>query len=459
VVVQANDARNRRRLYVLIALVTLAAGALLLVPNWQLPLDDPRFRNGVVAFAILGILCDTSFLRISFANINSSVAFIPFLASVPLFGHPWPMLIGGVTAAAVDTAVRKKPLVKVVFNTAQYMLAVGLGQAVYVGLGGQVALTTFGIDLIPFIGLVLTYFFVNSGAVTLAVSFSTGVRVRESWSRIVGGDIVYDLISSALAVLLVYLYVRFEFVGLAALLLPLFFVRHIYQMNQQLEQKNREHLALMVRAMEARDPYTSGHSYRVAEYAKTMARELGLTARQVDNIENAALLHDVGKMYEEFVPLLRKEGRLTPEERMLMQSHPVRSAELVSTAAGLRGAVQDAVRHHHENFDGSGYPDRLAGRAIPVGARIVMIADTLDAMTTDRPYRKALSFERVAQELRKYSGIQFDPELVELVISSPVIRRLVDGPPPLPSEPQAVFSTTRPAFMERARRAVGQPAQ
>src|SRR3970282_454249 len=98
-----------------------------------------------------------------------------------------------------------------------------------------------------------------------------------------GGAGAYDLFSGALAVLLAYLYVQYDLRGLAALLVPLFFVRHIYEMNQQLEQKNREQLNLMVRAMEARDPYTSGHSVRVSEYARAMAREMGMSAKHVDN--------------------------------------------------------------------------------------------------------------------------------------------------------------------------------
>ncbi len=175
----------------------------------------------------------------------------------------------------------------------------------------------------------------------------------------------------------------------------------MYQMNLQLERVNKELLELMVKAIEARDPYTSGHSLRVCEYARSMARDLGLSTKQVDQIESAALLHDVGKIYEEFAPLLRKEGKLTPDERMLMQRHPSRSAELASTIAEFRGPVALAIRHHHENFDGSGYPDGIAGEAIPLAARIIMIADTIDAMTTDRPYRKALSFERTMEELKK----------------------------------------------------------
>jgi len=419
------------RLYVLIALTAIGAVVGLLALPWSFPVaSDAKFWNGLIAFTLLAIACDTSFLRMSFANINSSVAFVPFLASAMLFAHPWPMLISGTTAAIVDTFVRRKPPIRVVFNTAQYMLAVGIAQFLFTALGGIVDAHMFIMQFLPFVVLVAAYFFVNSGSVTLAVSFASGISIRESLSRIVGGAFVYDVFSSSLGLLLAYLYVRLEFAGLAVLLLPLFFVRHIYEMNQQLEQKNREQLNLMVRAMEARDPYTSGHSVRVSEYARSMARELGLSAKQVDNVETAALLHDVGKMYEEFVPLLRKEGKLTLDERRVMQSHPARGSELVATSAGLRGEVERAIRHHHENFDGSGYPDGLAGEAIPMGARVIMIADTMDAMTTDRPYRKALSFERVVQELVKHSGTQFDPDLVRLVIHSPVIRRLVDGTGP-----------------------------
>lgn len=416
------------RLYVLVAVVVAAGAVTLLAPEWTIPTqNNSAFWNGIIAFTVLGILCDTSFVRISFANVNSSVAFVPLLASATLFQRPWPMAIAGVTCLVVDTIVRRKPVIRVCYNTAQYILTVGIAQAVYELLGGQVSVDTSNVSIIPFLGLVITYFAVNSGSVAVAVAFSSGVSVRESWSRVIGSAVVYDIVASGLALLLAFLYVELELRGVALLLLPLFFVRHLYQMNQQLEQKSREQLMFMVKAIEARDPYTSGHSMRVSEYARTIARELGLSAKQVDSIATAALLHDVGKMYEEFVPLLRKEGRLSPEERMLLQSHPVRGAELVSTSAGLRGAVEHAVRHHHENYDGSGYPTGLQGTQIPIGARIIMIADTLDAMTTDRPYRRALSLDRVVAELRRHAGAQFDPKLVELAINSPAIRRLIEG--------------------------------
>jgi len=416
------------RIYVLVGAVSVAAILLLLTEQWHAAEPFPsRFWNGLAAFAILGIVSDSFFFRTPFGGANTSVGFIPFIASVAVFGHPWPMLIAGLTALVVDTFVRHKPAVRIWFNTAQYMLAVGLAGVVYVALGGAVSLDEFSFTLIPFIALVLTFFVVNHGSVALAVSFSSGVSFKEAWDRLGRGALVTDLFSSTLAVLLVFLYVKLQLLGLAVLVFPLFLVRQLYQMNLQLQEELEEKLELMVKAMEARDPYTSGHSRRVAEYAVSIARELRLSANDLDGIKRAALLHDVGKIYEEFAPLLRKEGRLTAEERMIMRTHVVRSAQLVATAARLRGSVEAMIRHHHENFDGSGYPDGLVRDQIPVGARIIMVADTLDAMTTDRPYREALGLARAIDELEKYSGTQFDPALVRLVAKSPIIRALL-GP-------------------------------
>jgi len=432
-----------------------SAAALLLLwaEDWYIPSfsSNTAFWNGLIAFTLLGIACDSSFLplpRISFARVGTSVAFIPFIASVILFPHPWPMVIAGVTALVAETVVRRKPLLRVWFNVAQFMTAVGVGGAAYRALGGIVGLDNFTFHFIPFVALVLLFVIVNQGSVSVAIALTSNVSVRETWSRIAGRSPLYDLVSSTLSVLLAFLFIKLQILGLAVIVLPLFFVRHMYHMTTQVERVNRELLELMVKAIEARDPYTSGHSVRVAEYARTVARELGLPQKHVDDIAAAALLHDVGKIYEEFAPLLRKEGRLTPEERMLMQAHPVRSADLAGTIAEFRGRVQSDIRNHHENYDGTGYPDGLVGDSISVGARIIMIADTIDAMTTDRPYRKALTLQRALDELRKLAGQQFDPKLVELVSKSPSIRRLLG--PQLATDSAPIPSMQAPSRGARA---------
>src|SRR2546421_1973405 len=439
----------------LLAAVSVAAISLLFATEWFVPpIADTGFWNALVAFAVLGIASDSAFLplpRISHARVGSSVVFIPFLAAVLLFAPPWPMVIAGTTGLVAHYIVRRKTLVRAAFNTAQYMLFVGLGGLVYAGLGGHVGFDAIHVNFAAFAAMVLVFFVVNQGTVALAVSSSTEISIREAWTRIAGDSILYDLVSSSLAIVVAFLFTRLQIVGLAVLVLPLFFVRHMYQMNLQVERVNRELLELMVKAIEARDPYTSGHSVRVSEYARQIARELGLNPKLVDQIGTAALLHDVGKIHEDFAPLLRKAGRLTPEERMLMQDHPVRSAELAGTIGEFRGRVQTDIRNHHENYDGTGYPDGLTGEAIPIGARIIMVADTIDAMTTDRPYRKALSLQKALEEMFKHAGRQFDPKLVELVTKSPSIRRLLG--PQLVSEPRTVPSMEAPSRIRGGTRA------
>jgi HD-GYP domain-containing protein (c-di-GMP phosphodiesterase class II) len=170
----------------------------------------------------------------------------------------------------------------------------------------------------------------------------------------------------------------------------------------------------------------------VCGLSRAIAIDFGLPPEELEDIENAALLHDVGKIHAEFAPLLQKEGKLTEQEWEVMKTHSAKSAELVSSFSRFQGYVVSCVRHHHERWDGRGYPDGIVAEAIPLGARIITIADTIDAMTTNRPYRKALSLEIVLSELNKGKATQFDPDLVDLTINSVTVRRLISDPSTIP---------------------------
>jgi len=414
--------------------------------------NSDSFLNGVIGILAVAFAAEVMWVSLHVGGSVLSVSFIPFLAGVFLFAPLWAMFLGGSVVLVVEALIRKKPLVKVLFNSSKEVLALGGAAALYALLGGQPSTEKVQFVLAAIVGSGVAYVVINRTAVSYAVSLAEGLTFGSAWLRISGASLIYDFLAIPIPAFLAYLYVQWQLAGVAALVIPLFILRHIYSINLQLEQANRDLLELMVKNIEARDPYTSGHSQRVAQYARILARETGISFRQVELVATAALLHDVGKTYSEYAPLLLKEGRLTAEERNLLQTHPVRSAELVGTISTLRGQVEAAVRHHHENFDGSGYPTGLAGEGIPLGARIIMIADTLDAMTTDRPYRKALSFERVVDEFRKYSGTQFDPQLVELVIKSPAIRRLVASETQAPAdlEPTAFKRARVPRASHRA---------
>ena len=176
-------------------------------------------------------------------------------------------------------------------------------------------------------------------------------------------------------------------------------------------------LEAMGAALDLRDSETGGHSRRVSLYSLEMARALGCTADQLKQIARGAYMHDIGKIG---IPdsILLKPGKLTAQERATMESHARIGYELVCRISFLAGAAE-IVLAHQERFNGTGYPQGLAGEEIPLGARIFAVADTLDAMTSDRPYRSALPFASARAEITRESGRQFDPEVVRVFLSIP----------------------------------------
>jgi putative nucleotidyltransferase with HDIG domain len=421
-----------------VTFVSLVAGALALVA-WQgevLPADP----WAILTFMVVALILENAG-NPQRVGATGSTSFIVHLAAGVLFGPFWTALVAG-GSTAISQVVKKQQAIKVVFNTSQRVVAVVAGLLVYKALGGKlpaayldstVILTTPAArqDFALFFVFASLYFAINSVAVSVAVALSSGRRFREVWSLNAKGVLGYDVGASLLSLGLAGLYPRSEevfglgLIGIGLALLPILVIRHIYGLYRKLQNSGRELLDLMVKAIEARDPYTSGHSVRVATLAKAIAQETKMSTEEVEEVYTAALLHDVGKIHEEFAPLLRKDSKLTPEETALLQTHSVKSADLVGIISSFRGTVQDAVRSHHERWDGGGYPDGLAGEDIPLGARIIMISDTTDAMTTDRPYRKRLTIEAVVTELQKYRGTQFDPRLVDLVVNSVTVRRVM----------------------------------
>ncbi len=178
--------------------------------------------------------------------------------------------------------------------------------------------------------------------------------------------------------------------------------------------------------MDAKDSYTHQHSEEVAAMAYVLAMDMGIMPAQADIIHVAAHLHDVGKIG---IPdtILKKNGPLDQDEWLAMKRHPAMGVEIVRPVRALReSGVPEMILHHHERYDGQGYPDGLKGEAIPLGARIIAVADTISAMMQKRPYREASSFEAVREEIASHSGTQFDPRVVEAFFSAQVpIRQMI----------------------------------
>lgn len=185
--------------------------------------------------------------------------------------------------------------------------------------------------------------------------------------------------------------------------------------NRELKDIYKNLVITLSNVIDAKSSWTLGHSANVALYAVAIARELHLEEPEIETLNTAALLHDIGKVGTYDVTL-DKPGKLNKEEYALIMEHTVKGEEILSPIKGLEN-ILPVVRSHHEKIDGTGYPDGLKGREIPLHARIISVVDSYDAMTSDRPYRSALTREYAVSELRRCSGTQFDPEVVEAFVS------------------------------------------
>lgn len=183
-----------------------------------------------------------------------------------------------------------------------------------------------------------------------------------------------------------------------------------YRLNLDVERTYVETIMALALAVEAKDPYSAGHSKRVGFYAMQIGRVLGVDEEMLRTLNDAGVLHDIGKIGIKDEILL-KTAPLTPDEQKIMEQHSIIGEAIVKPVRSLQ-KVMPLVRHHHERYDGKGYPAALSGEAIPLGVRILCVADAYDSMITDRPYRKRLSLEEATRELQRCAGTQFDPEVV-----------------------------------------------
>ncbi len=368
-----------------------------------------------------------------------SVSAVGCLAASSLFGWRAALPLA-ITSVAVDWSARRQPLHNVLFNIGALTLASLTAASVFKlavffpdGTTHQLAVAALG--LLAGAG----YFFVNMGLVSLALALQGHERwwsvFREQFAWLLPHYVVYGFIGGVMALA----YEAVKLLALAVFAVPLLLMRktqeaylkHTHRSAQKLRQaaetiqsqnvslemankllKERSTAAMesLSATVDARDSYTAGHSRRVQQLALAIGRELGLSHAELDLLGHAALFHDIGKLA---IPdaILLKPASLTPDEWSLMQRHAEEGARIIDRLGFLNDAVP-AIRHHHERFDGTGYPDRLGGEDIPLGARIIHVADALDSMLTTRIYRAARPAGEALQELRASAGTQFCPRCV-----------------------------------------------
>jgi putative nucleotidyltransferase with HDIG domain len=394
---------------------------------WQTsPVGEDFSLATIGTLALLALLALLAELMIFLLpqGATGSISFIPYIAAFVLVPNVAALVAIGATNSLADIAKRRGSQ-KVLFNSAQLVISYALAITLYRLLGGVSLLAIKSqtvSEITAHIGLPLTaayvvVFVVNMFLVSHVVALATNKPTLQVWRINSASTVGLDILALPLVFVFAVVYAKWGAMVASFLWVPILGVRQMNTTNLELAQTNRELLELMVKSIEARDPYTSGHSRRVREYAIKIAKLVGIAPADVEKIGTAALLHDVGKIYDKYAPILAKEERLTPEEWAIIKEHPVDGANLIATMTKLRELVP-AVRHHHENWDGTGYPSGLKDVDIPLASRIIIFADTFDAMTTERPYRGPLGEEVVRAEILRCRGRQFDPEIADRLLAS-----------------------------------------
>lgn len=383
------------------------------------------------ALLALTLIAGSAVLKIPAISANFSISDVFTLTAAVVFGPAAGTVMVAVDSLVISARLTRRGLTfeRILFNAAGPPVAMWVSASVYYAASGlrPLSVQPLGLDVVgPWLFVFAAlYFFLNTSAIAVAIALHQRVNVVQIW-RSHFQNLWLTFIGGALGASFVVFSLQFGNYGVVILAIPLLLavILHFAYRNatgrvadqlSHLAEVNRLHLSTieaLARAVDAKDGVTHGHIRRVQSTALALAKRLGVDdAKELRAIEAAALLHDVGKLA---IPehILNKPGKLTPAEFERMKSHARIGAEILSEV-DFPYPVVPIVRYHHENWDGSGYPEGLRGDAIPIGARILSVVDCFDALTSHRPYRRALSVPETFAIIDARRGTMYDPAIVD----------------------------------------------
>jgi len=385
-----------------------------LIPDF--PLE--RFRE-VLLFVGLIVVADTA--QISLPRGGASIyASSPFdLAGIILLGAPAMVVVEALASFLTEVFLQRRPAIKFAFNVPLLIVTVGLAGMAYHAFPDEWTSLDSPRFLLPLMVCSIVYYLVNTIAISIVIGLQSGKSPLQTWIHNYMWTSVHIFAFLPIGAILALVYTYAGPWTTVLFLVPIFLARYSFKLYIEMKEAHINTVAALTSAIDANDPFTHGHSYRVSRYALRIGRAMRLSARDLEILEYGALLHDIGKIAIQH-DILMKKGKLSDQEFMTLKQHPVVGAEIVENLKFLGEAAQ-LVRYHHEQPNGKGYPDGLKGDEIPIGARIVLVVDAFDAMTSDRPYRKGLEVERVMEQFEKFKGEQFDLDVANLLLD--LVRR------------------------------------
>ncbi|BER91555.1 HD-GYP domain-containing protein [Atrimonas thermophila] len=391
--------------------IVAVALAGILICGWALWNFNLSFANFFFLFFFLALTLIAELLPVPLPNraaisVSFAIVYGVILLSSPLIAAL--IAFGGASLGTSRFGLRKA-----LFNGSQYALSAYFSGRVFELLGGYGFEWTNPQLYIAIVLSVLTFFAVNAFLVMGAISLSEGVPLRLLWKQDINGILVQYFALFPLSVLLYLIHSTVGYAGILLFFFPLLVARYSFKLYVETKKTHLELLRALTAALDAKDPYTQGHSLRVAQVALKIASRFKLPERRLEMLEYAALLHDVGKIGIKDAILLKPQ-KLTASEYEVIKTHPLVGYEIVANVDFLR-EVAEIIRSHHERCDGSGYPDGKRAEELSLEARILAVADAFDALTSDRPYRRAFAIQEALQIMKNDERGRYDQEILGIL--------------------------------------------
>lgn len=401
----------KQKLKIFITLVLISAIILLILLLPTMPILSEIWLP-ILFFTVIAMLAEYLSVFLP-AGGQITVAFPISFVIILVYGPAVAILVE--ILSVIWEILKKNNWYKTLFNAAQYSLSSGLAGVVYISSGGVVGTQNIINYLLPAALCALTYCLVNSILVATVISLDSGMSVSKVYRINIKEVIPSYLAEAPMGFIMAIIYVHIGILGILLFFFPLLLARQSFELYTRMRKIYLDTIRTLAATIDAKDPYTLGHSERVSHLAVQLARKLDFAETEIEYLEYAAILHDIGKIGIED-RILGKKDRLTDEEYDKIKEHPVIGASIIGSIEFLQKCSQ-TVLHHHERYEGGGYPHGLKGEEIPRTARLLAVVDAYDAMNSDRPYRKKLSENDILEEIERESGKQFDPAIARTFIS------------------------------------------
>lgn len=404
---------SKLKLYISI-IITLGIVYFIYSLNTTTTLDIKSF----IIFIILSIIAESLLIPVSETVSAVSVAYAVGLAAILVYGAPeaaWIASLGIMFRTVKHQGKRlhifNTPLYKTLFNGSNTLLSAGVAGLCYKLLGGVSGDIDLNSYLLPLIVCILVYALINETLISVLMAIVEGEESVTNWLNNIFWAARDCIFVAPIGVLMAIAYLQYNIVGIFLFLGPLLLARYAYKLYIDMRRVYIDTVKSLSQAIEIKDPYTQGHSMRVGEYAVALGKRVKLSQKRVENLKMAAILHDIGKIGIE-ESILNKPGKLTVVEFDKIKQHPENGFKILQDIEFLKD-VSAIILDHHEKMDGTGYPNGKKQCEIRTEAAILGIADVYDALTSDRPYRKAMTVEQAFVIIEEGKGKHFDTHLAD----------------------------------------------